>query len=64
MIFILICKFINFKIFLIKFIREYSVQRLIELQKEKLNNFKNDCGGNFFEDNWISAFPTDSQVFY
>jgi len=40
------------------------VQRLVELQKDKLNTFKNDCGGRFIEDNWISAFPTDSQVFF
>ncbi len=48
--------------FNIKLFREYSVNRLVELQKDKLNSYKNDCGGRFMDDNWISAFPTDSQV--
>jgi hypothetical protein len=38
------------------------VQRLVDLQKDKLNSYKNDCGGKFMDDYWISAFPTDSQV--
>jgi hypothetical protein len=40
----------------------YAINRLYELQKEKLNIFYNNCGGKFLNENWISAYPTDSQV--
>ena len=40
----------------------YSINRLYELQKEKINSFSNNTGGRFLNENWISAYPTDSQV--
>ena len=45
-------------------IREYVVWRLKELEVAKLENYKNDAGGNFKDEPWFSAFPTDSQVYY
>jgi hypothetical protein len=42
--------------------REYVVWRLGELEISKFENYKNDCGGNFKNELWFSAFPTDSQV--
>lgn len=42
----------------------YSINRLYELQKEKFSIFNNNCGGRFLNENWISAYPTDSQVNY
>lgn len=33
-----------------------------ELENVKLENYKNDSGGNFKDESWFSAFPTDSQL--
>lgn len=40
----------------------YAINRLYDLQSEKFSIFKNNSGGRFLNDNWISVYPTDSQV--
>ena len=59
--------FFNFLIqnlFILFYFSMYSINRLYELQKEKLSIFNNNCGGRFLNENWMSAYPTDSQVLY
>ena len=40
---------------------EYVISRIREL-RNNINEYKNNSGGMFLNENWFSAFPTDSQI--